>query len=63
MTKLLIVGGTYCFGESEFGVLISESELYYIIYRLVKVDLRDKDTSDKLWTCQCIKNIQFHMLC
>ena len=43
MTKLLIVGGTYCFGESKFGVLISESELYYIIYRLVKVDLRDKD--------------------
>ena len=50
MTKLLIVGGTYCFGESEFGVLISESELYYIIYRLVKVDLRDKDNLDKLWT-------------
>ena len=59
MTQLN-VGGTYCFGESDCGVLISESDIYYFIYRLVNVDLRDKDTLDKLWTC--IKNIPHVML-
>ena len=45
MTKLS-VGGTYRFDDSDYGVLISESELY----RLVPVDLRDKDNLDNLWT-------------
>ena len=48
MTKLT-VGGTYCFGDSHLAVLISESELYYIVYRLIKVDLHAQDTNDKLW--------------
>ena len=45
MTKLS-VGGTYRFDDSDYGVLISESELY----RLVPVDLSDKDNLDNLWT-------------